>query len=175
VNSRSGVDQRSSASQHPMTDIYYGTLGFGSSRLSILSILLECQVSDCLQLFPSTNHMTPGMPRGDPRHPGDIIIPHHIHFFGTSWLWTSENSNTSTWGDFFLPLNHEPFLLECQVSRPWDLTPHIPCDQWLRLTPAFRSSLLNANCNTFPPEYQVSGLHDLAPHIYWGQVIMGPV
>jgi hypothetical protein len=53
VNSRSGVDQWSTTSQHPTTDIYYGTLGFRSSRLSILSILLKCQVSRLLHLFPS--------------------------------------------------------------------------------------------------------------------------
>jgi hypothetical protein len=88
VNSRSGVDQWSSASQHPMTDIYYGTLGFRSSGLSILSILQSAKSPDCCSCFQVQIHMTPGMPRGDPCHPGDIIIPCHIRcFFGTSWLW----------------------------------------------------------------------------------------
>jgi hypothetical protein len=54
ANTQSGVDQWSLTSQHPTTDIYYETLGFMVSCLSILSIFLECQVFGLLQLFPST-------------------------------------------------------------------------------------------------------------------------
>jgi hypothetical protein len=80
-----------------------------------------------------------------------VMTLHHV----TSTLWDFKG--------FFLPLHHEPILPQCQVPRPWDLTPRVPHDQWLRLTTTFGSSILNAICNTFPPEYQVSGLHDLAP------------
>jgi len=53
VNSQSGVDQHSTYSQHPMTDIYYGTSGFRVSIMSILLIFLEGQVSGLLHMFPS--------------------------------------------------------------------------------------------------------------------------
>jgi hypothetical protein len=51
---------------------------------------------------------------------------------GTSELRSSETSE-----DLFLTLNHEPFLLECQVFGPWDMMPHVPYDQQLILTLAF--------------------------------------
>jgi hypothetical protein len=87
---------------------------------------------DCCSYCQVQSHITPGMPRGVPRHRGDVIIPHHIRCFGTSEL-----RGFGTSEDFFLPLNHEPFLPECQVFGPWDLMPRVPCDQRLRLTPAF--------------------------------------
>jgi hypothetical protein len=55
------------------------------------------------------------------------------------------------------------FLQEYQVSRPWDLAPHVPCDQWSRYTLAFRSPLTSTAYTLNPLECQVSGIRDLLP------------
>jgi hypothetical protein len=63
------------------------------------------------------NHMTHGMPRGGPRHPGDIIMPHHIHYFGTSGLrdfGTLELRSFQGSGLHRISHLHTPKLLNCE-------------------------------------------------------------
>jgi hypothetical protein len=83
-----------------MTDIYYGTFrasgssfelrGFGTLELRGFSHI--CTPKKSQPRISEYFHVTPG----------DIIMPHYFA------LWDFR--------DFFLPLDHEPFLLECQVS-----------------------------------------------------------
>jgi hypothetical protein len=71
--------------QQPMNEIYYATLGFGSSRLSILLNLPELPVSGLLHLKPhvlcdqfsrwNLGFGPPGVSDLDYLDPGSFVVP----------------------------------------------------------------------------------------------------
>jgi hypothetical protein len=124
-NSRSGVDQWSTTSQHPMTDIYYGTPGFGALWTSKIRAL-------GLWSFELRGSM--GLRRISHLHTQKILNCESLNTSTSPPVMSSCHVTSTLWdfGDFFLPLDHEPFLSECQVSGLLHRLSCVLRDQWSR-------------------------------------------
>jgi hypothetical protein len=153
------------------------TLGFGSSRLSTLSTLPECQVSGLQDLLPrilsqSTTRIFfaalgfRAFPSTSPQISQSAKILEVLSFLHVSspdqWL-----RLTPAFGSSRLKATCNSNSPEYQVSRPWDLAPHVYCNQWLRWTPTFglQESSTPTSYALNPLECQVSGLWDLLPRV----------